>query len=88
MKRETPASSSSIPRFTPNVLSRGSDDSLIAEGWIQYKPCRVTIDSEASVTIVRPDIVAGLLGRKLSRQYVLQIASGETIPVLKLALVS
>jgi predicted aspartyl protease len=53
------------------------------DGWIQEKPCRVTIDTGASVTVARPDIVAGLPERELSRPYVLQTASGETIPVMK-----
>jgi predicted aspartyl protease len=39
------------------------------------------------VTVARPDIVAGLPERKLSRPYVLQTASGKTIPVVKEALV-
>jgi predicted aspartyl protease len=43
----------------------------------------VTIDTGASVTIARPDIVAGQPERQLSRAYVLQKASGETIPVIK-----
>jgi hypothetical protein len=47
----------------------------------------VTIDTGASVTIARPDIVAGQPKKKPSRAYVLQTASGETIPVLKEALV-
>jgi predicted aspartyl protease len=57
--------------------------SLTANGWIQVKPCRVTIDTGASVTVARPDIVAGLPERELSRPYVLQTASGETIPVVQ-----
>jgi predicted aspartyl protease len=59
----------------------------MAEGWIQGKPCRVTIDTGASVTIARPNMVAGQPERKPSRTHVLQTASGETIPVLKKALV-
>jgi len=47
----------------------------------------VTIETGASVTIARPDIVAGKPERKPSRAYVLQTASGETLPVLKEALV-
>ena len=47
----------------------------------------MNIDTGASVTIVRPDIVAEKPERKPSRAYVLQKASGETIPVLKEALV-
>jgi hypothetical protein len=65
------------------VLSKGRNDSLIAESWIQEKPCHVTIDTEASLTIARPDIVAGQPKRQPSRPYVLQMASRETFPVLK-----
>jgi predicted aspartyl protease len=43
----------------------------------------VTIDTGASATVARPDIVAGLPERELSRPYVLQTASGETILVVK-----
>jgi predicted aspartyl protease len=43
----------------------------------------VTIDTGASATVSRPDIFAGLPERELSRSYVLQTASGETIPVVK-----
>jgi hypothetical protein len=58
-----------------NVLTKGTEDSLIAEGWIQEKPCQVTIDTMASVTVARPDIVAGQPERKLSQPCVLQMAS-------------
>ena len=47
----------------------------------------MTIDTGASVTIARPDMVAGQPEKKPSRACVLQTASGETIPVLKEALV-
>jgi hypothetical protein len=47
----------------------------------------VTIDTGASVIIVRPDMVTGQPERRTSRAYVLQTASGETIPVMKEALV-
>jgi len=47
----------------------------------------VTIDIGASVTIARPDIVAGQPERKPSRTCVFQTASGETIPLLKKAFV-
>jgi predicted aspartyl protease len=43
----------------------------------------VTIDTGASATVARQDIVAGLPERELSRPYMLQTASGETIPVVK-----
>ena len=60
---------------------------MIAEGWIQGKPCQVTIDTGASVTIARPDIVAGKPERRPGRTYVLQTASRETPRLLKEAIV-
>jgi hypothetical protein len=65
------------------VLTNWTEDCLIADGLIQERPCRVIIDTGASVTIARPDIVAGLPERKPSLRHVLQKASGETIPVMK-----
>jgi predicted aspartyl protease len=65
------------------VLAEWAKGRLTADGWIQEKPCRLTIDTGASATVARPDIVAGLPERELSRPYVLQTASGETIPVVK-----
>jgi predicted aspartyl protease len=56
---------------------------IVADSWIQKRPCRVTIDTGPSATVARPDIVAGLPERELSRPYMLQTASGETIPVVK-----
>jgi hypothetical protein len=64
-------------------MAKWTEDSLIADGWIQERPCRVTIDTGASVTIARPDIVAALPERKLNLSYVLRTASGETIPVMR-----
>jgi hypothetical protein len=71
------------PRFTIKVLAEWAKGSLTADGWRQERPCRVTIDTEASATVARPDIVAGLPERELSRPYMLQTASGKTIPVVK-----
>jgi hypothetical protein len=47
----------------------------------------VIIDTGASVSIARPDIVAGLPVRKTTRSYSLIMASGQTIPIDKEALV-
>jgi len=71
------------PRYAVKVLAEWAKGSLIADGWIQEKPCQVTIDTGASATVARPDIVAGLPERELGQPYVLQTASGETIPAMK-----
>jgi hypothetical protein len=53
-RRGPPASPHSTPQFTLNVRSQGSHYSLIAEGLTHGRPCQVTIDTVASVTIDGP----------------------------------
>jgi hypothetical protein len=53
---------------------------------MQERPCRVTTDAGAFETVARTDIVVGLPGKKPGRQCVLQVGSGRTIPVMKVAL--
>jgi hypothetical protein len=65
------------------VLAKWTEDSIIANGWIQERSCQVMIYTGASVTIARLDIIAGLPERELSQPYVLQTGSGKTIPVMK-----
>jgi hypothetical protein len=77
----TPASSPSSPHFTLNVLAKGSNNSLIGEGWKRDKPCHVTINTRVSETIARPDIIAGQPEKKSSRSYDLQMVSGQTITI-------
>jgi hypothetical protein len=55
-KTGPPATSPSTPRFTLNVLDQGTHDMLMAMGWIQGKPCRVPIDTGATVTIAQPGL--------------------------------
>jgi hypothetical protein len=50
-RRGLPASTPSSPQLTVNVLAKWTEDSLIADGWVQERPCRVTIDTGASVVI-------------------------------------
>jgi hypothetical protein len=64
-----------------------SDDSLNAEGWILDKYCLVTNDTRASMMIVRPNITRALPKGELTQPYILKMASGETLPALKEALV-
>jgi hypothetical protein len=85
-RRRPPTSPPSLPRFTHNVLAKGTEDRLLADGGIQ-KPRRVTIDNGALVTVARPDIVAGVPERTPSRHYVLQVVSGRMIPVTEEGLV-
>jgi hypothetical protein len=43
----------------------------------------MTIDTRASVTITRPDTTIGWPERDLSTPYILQMASGKILPILK-----
>jgi hypothetical protein len=43
------------------------------------KPCLVTVDMGAYVTVVRPDIAARWPERQLSQRFKLQAVSGETL---------
>jgi hypothetical protein len=68
-RRGVPEPSIKPPRYAVKVLAEWAKGSLIADGWVKEKPCRVTIDTGASATVVRPDIVAGLPERELSQCY-------------------
>jgi hypothetical protein len=65
------------PHYTLSMSTRKDDDRLNTKGWIADKACLMTVDTGASVMIGRPDITVGLLGRELTRPYILQMASGR-----------
>jgi hypothetical protein len=71
------------PRYAVKMLDEWAKGSLIADGWVLERPCQVTIDTGASATVARPDVVAGLPERDLCQPYLLQTESGETMPVTK-----
>jgi hypothetical protein len=74
---EAMVSSPSFPCFTFNVLAMRKKDGLIAKGWIGHKPCHVTIDIRASMTIAKPHIFAGLPKKKTSRQRYAHVIQGD-----------
>jgi hypothetical protein len=65
------------------VIKEYTDPSLFTQDWVGDKPCLVTVDTGAYVTVVRPDIAAGWPERQLSQRFKLQIASGEMLPISK-----
>jgi sulfur transfer complex TusBCD TusB component (DsrH family) len=69
------------------VSEKHGRDSQNAKGQTGDKLCLVTIDTGLSVTMARPDITAGLTKSDLIMPYILQIASGDILPILKEALV-
>jgi hypothetical protein len=80
---QTPASALSAQRHALTVISENIDPSLVTQGWIGDKPCLVTVDTGAYVTVARPDIVTGWPERQPNQSLRLQTASGEALPVLK-----
>jgi hypothetical protein len=62
-------------------------DSLNAEERIRDESYHVIIDTGVSVLIARPEITARLPDRDLAGPYILQLASGKTLPILKEVLV-
>jgi hypothetical protein len=51
--------------------------------WVGDKPCLVTVETGAYVTVARPDIAAGWPERQLNQRFKLKTVSGESLPVLK-----
>jgi hypothetical protein len=76
------------PRYTLGVSQKHGHDSMNTQVGIGDKSCLIHTDTEASVTIAIPDITTGLPERDLTTSYVLQMASGETLPISKEALIT
>lgn len=76
------------PRHNATFLWKGIHTNLKVIGRIGNKPCIVTVDTGASVTIARPDIVAGLPERETTKKAYLRTISGQAFPILKEALVT
>jgi hypothetical protein len=75
------------PSFMLGMSTKRSDDCLNTEGWIGDETWLVTTEIRESVSITWPDVPAGLPKKKSTQLYVLQMVSGEILPVLKEALV-
>jgi hypothetical protein len=65
------------PCYTLSVSEKYGHESLYAEGPIGDKPCLVTINTGASVTITKLDITAGLPERDLPTWCALQVKPWE-----------
>jgi hypothetical protein len=65
------------------VITENADPSLVTQGWVGEKPCLVTVDTGAYVTVVRPDIAARWPERQPNQRFQLQTVSGEALPILK-----
>jgi hypothetical protein len=79
----TPAYALRPPHYALTDITRKHDTSLVTQGWVGDKPCRVTVDTGAYVTVARPDIAAGWPEREPNPSFTLQTVSGESLPILK-----
>jgi hypothetical protein len=68
-------------------MCKGTYSNLKVIGWIGDKPCIVAVDTGASVTSARPDIVARLPESKAIRNSYLWTITGQACPILNEALV-
>jgi hypothetical protein len=80
------ATSCPPPHYTTSVCKTVCSN-LRANGRIGDKPCIVTVDTGASVSITRPDMAAGLPERDVTRKTYVRSISGQTLPIFKEALV-
>ncbi|XP_023718761.1 uncharacterized protein LOC111870591 [Cryptotermes secundus] len=64
-------------------MTEKANTSLVTQGWVGDKPCQVTVDTGAYVTVVRPDIAAGWPERQPNPDFSLQTVSGGSLPILK-----
>jgi hypothetical protein len=56
---------------------------LATQDWVGEKPCLETVDTEAYVNVVRPDIATGWPERQPNQRFQLQTVSWEALPILK-----
>jgi hypothetical protein len=71
------------PCYAHGVVEKHNNDSCNAEGQIGDIVCLVTINTGASVTVARLDIIVELPERDLAMPYILQMASEEILSILK-----
>jgi hypothetical protein len=82
VRRGTPAYALRPHHHAVIVITVRADRSLVTQGWVADKPCFVTFDTGAYVTVARLDTAAGLPERQSNQRYTLQ-TSGEALPILK-----
>jgi hypothetical protein len=82
-KGKTPAYTLRPPHHALTVITERADTSLVIQDWVGDKPCFVTMDTGAHVTVLRSAIATGLPERQPIQRYTLQTASGEALPIFK-----
>lgn len=69
--------------ITLSLSLRKVDPNQITQGWVDDKPCLVSVGTEVYVTVARPDIAAGWSQRQENQRYTLQNVSGKALSILK-----
>jgi hypothetical protein len=88
-KRECMKERESVTSRQPHYTTAAYETvrtNLRVNGRIGDKPCIVTIDTGAAVSIARPDMAAGLPEREVTRKTYVRSVSGQIVPILKEAL--
>jgi hypothetical protein len=71
-----PAYALKPPHYALTDITGINDISLVTQGWVGNKPCRVTVDTGAYVTVARPDIATGWPERQPHTGFTLQTVWG------------
>jgi serine/threonine protein kinase len=79
----TPASVVMPYHYALTSITTQADTGLVTQGWVGDKPCLVTVDTGAYVTVARPDIAARWPEKQLNPGLALQTVSGEALPIMK-----
>ncbi|XP_023716570.1 uncharacterized protein LOC111869344 [Cryptotermes secundus] len=79
----TPAYALRPPHCALTDITQKANTSLVTQGWVGDKPCQVTVDTGAYVTVVRRDIAAGSPEKQPNPDFTQQTVSGGFLPVLK-----
>jgi hypothetical protein len=64
-------------------ITSKADTGLVTQGWVGDKPCLVTVDTGAYMTVARPDIATGWPEKQPNPGLALQRVSGEALPIMK-----
>jgi hypothetical protein len=71
------------PQLRVDRQHRKADIRLVTQVWVGDKPCLVTVDTGAYVTVARPDITARWPESLPIPGFTLQIVPGVSLPILK-----
>jgi hypothetical protein len=71
------------PYHALTFITENAHHNLVTQSWVGNKPCLVTVDTGAKVSVARPDIAAEWPERQPDQRFRLQTASGEALPILK-----